>query len=201
MTQQSSRYSRYYSYIKPFTNLPIVKNYGSAIFTVLTLTIFIFFAIKPTIETIVVLRKKLADSSQVLEQVTKKVENLSLGKENYDRLDQSIKTKIQTAIPDNISLKLLIQSLEQAALQNQASISALQIQPITLEAKENNTLGSLEEVGFVFNTEGKYQNLVSLLQQIKSSARLISIENVVLNKLEEGGELVMSLTGKAYYIR
>lgn len=201
MTQQVNRYSRYYSYIKPITNIPIIKNYGSAIFTVLALIIFIFFAIKPTIETIVVLRKKLADSSQVLEQVNKKVEDISLGKENYGRLDPNIKTKIQTAIPDNISLKSLIQSLEQAALQNQASISALQIQPVTLEAKENNTLGSLAEISFVFNTEGKYQNLISLLQQIRRSARLISTENVILNKLGEGEGLVMSLTGKAYYIR
>lgn len=201
MTQQTNRFSRYYEHIKPIGNIPIVKNYGSTIFTFITMIVFIFFAIKPTIETILVLQKKLTDSSQVLKQVSKKVEDLSLGKQNYDQIDPGIKNKIQTAITDNINLKSLIQNLEQAALQNQASISALQIQPITVETKLNDSLGNLSEVNFVFNTEGSYQNLISLLQELRVSARLISIENVVLNKLEEGEGLVMSLTGKAYYMK
>lgn len=201
MTKQSNRYSKYYKYIKPITNLPIVKNYGSTIFTLLTMTIFIFFAIKPTVETILVLKKKLADSNQVLDQISKKVENLSLGKQNYDNLDPQIKNKIMTAIPDDISLKSLIQNLEQVATKNEASVSALQIQPVTLLIKADNIIGALAEVDFVFNVEGQYQNLVSLLQDIGRSARLISIDNVVLHKLNEGEGIVMSLTGKAYYIQ
>lgn len=201
MRKQSIIFSRYYTYIKPITKIPLVRNYASTIFTLVTIIIFIFFAIKPTIETIIVLQKKLADSSQVLEQVTKKVENLSSAKQNYDHLDPTIKSKIQSQIPDNIALKSLIQSLEQTANDNQASISALQIQPIVLEEKLPSTMGSLSETSFVFNVEGSYQNLILLLQEVQRSARLISIDNVVLSQLEEGQGLMMSLTGRSYYIK
>lgn len=201
MKSESALYSRYFTYIKPVTKLPIVKNYGPTLFSLLTIGILIFFAIKPTIETILVLQKKLADSDEILQKVTQKANNLSLGKQNYDNLDQTIKDKIAVAIPDATSLKSVIQSLEKAAKTNEASISALQIQPLTISTKTDNQIGTITEVSFIFNTEGNYNNLITLLQDLKTSSRLISIDTLSLSKTGDGASLVMSLTGKAYYIK
>lgn len=185
MKSQSQIYSRYATYIKPLTRLPIIKTYGSTIFTLFTITIFIFYAIKPTIETILVLQKKLENSTKVLEKVNQKSKDLSLAKQNYEQLDQTIKDKIETLIPDTVTLKSIIQSLEQTAITHQASISALQIQPLTVETKSDK-LGTLTEIGFTLNTEGEYQNLILLLQELRSSPRLISIDSVSVSKLSEG---------------
>ncbi len=201
MKNRSSIYSRYFIYIKPFSKLPIVKTYSSPIFTLLVMIIFILFAIKPTIETILILQKKLIDSSQVLEKVTEKAKNLSLGKKNYEELGQDIKDKISTSIPDTVSLKSLTQTLEQSAKINEASVSALQIQPLTIETKTTDHLGSISEISFTFNIEGSYKNLVSVLQNLKSSARLISIDTLSFNKLADRSGLIMSISGKAYYIK
>lgn len=202
MKSRSLLYSRYFTYIKPIGKIPIIKNYGPAIFTLLTISLLIFFAIKPTVETILVLQKKLADSDQVLQKVTQKANNLSLGKKNYDNLDQNIKEKIFAAIPDAISLKSLIQDLEQTAKVHEASVSALQIQPLVINTKTtNNQMGSLSEVSFTFNTEGNYENLISLLQDLKGSSRLISIDNLSISKVEEGTALILSLSGKAFYLK
>lgn len=201
MRVESERYFRYFTYIKPLTKLPIVKTYGTAIFTILTMTIFVLFAIKPTIETIIVLQKKLENAQQVLNQLKKKAINLTEGQQNYQNLDPNIKTRIQTAIPDTLELKSLIQALELAALRNEASISALQIQPLVLDTKKDDAASVLGELAFTFNMEGSYPNLISLLQDLKTSARLISIENLSISKVEEGGGLIMSLSGKAYFIK
>lgn len=198
---RQSRYSRYFTYIKPVVRLPIVRTYGSTIFTIFAITIFIFFAIKPTVETILVLQKKLETSSEVLGKINKKANDLSLAKQNYQDLDQDVKDQIQTAIPDTVDLKSVIQTLEQAAQKNEASVSALQVQPLVIEPKKDNLIGSLEEVTFTFNVEGSYPNLISLLQDLKSSVRLISIDNLSLNKVSEEGGLVMSISGKAYYLK
>lgn len=200
MTNKSKSFSRYYAYIKPVTNIPIIKNYGSTIFTLIIMIIFIFFAIKPTVETITVLQKKLADSQQVLNEINTKVQNLSLGKENYDQLDPTIKNKIKSSIPDNITFNSLVSGLEQTALKNQASISALQIQPLVAITKTSD-VGTLSEIDFTFNVEGGYQNLISLLQELKGSDRLISVERVVLSKLEAGQGILMSISGKAYFLK
>lgn len=201
MKNESTLYSRYFTYVKPVTKLPIVKNYGPTIFSLLTITILVFFAIKPTVETILVLQKKLADSNEVLQKITQKANNLSLGKENYDNLDQTVKGNILALIPDTVSLRSIIQSLEQAALRNEASVSALQIQPLIVETKSSNQISSVAEISFIYNTEGSYENLVALLQELKISNRLISIDSLSMAKTNEGSSLIMSLTGKAYYLK
>jgi len=201
MKPNSSIYSRYFTYIKPVTRLPIVKTYGTTIFTLIVIIIFIFFAIKPTVETILVLQKKLTETSDVLDKVNKKAEDLSLGKQNYDNLDNDIKTRIFSSIPDTVQLKSVTQTLEQTANLHEASVSALQIQPIVIDTKSNNIVGTLAEVDFTFNVEGGYANLIALLQDLKISSRLISVDNLSLSKLSDGSGLIMSITGKAYYIK
>ncbi|MBI2196231.1 type 4a pilus biogenesis protein PilO [Candidatus Daviesbacteria bacterium] len=202
MKSRSLLYSRYFTYIKPIGKIPVIKNYGPAIFTLLTISLLIFFAIKPTVETILVLQKRLVDSDQVLQKVTQKANNLSLGKKNYDNLDQNIKERIAAAIPDAISLKSLIQVLEQTAKAHEASVSALQVQPLVINTETaDNQMGSLSEVSFTFNTEGNYENLISLLQDLKDSSRLISVDSLSISKVEEGTALIMSLSGKAFYLK
>lgn len=201
MKNRSSVYLRYSAYIKPLTKIPIVSNYGSTIFSLLVITILVYFAIKPTIETILVLQKKIADADAVLQKTTQKANNLSQGKKNYDNLDQNIKDKISAAIPDSINLKSISLSLEQAARNHEASISALQIQPLTIETKLMDRLGILTEINFTFNAEGSYNNLAALLADLKTSNRLISIDSLSLAKTSESNALVLSLSGKAFYLK
>lgn len=201
MKNKSNIYFRYFTYIKPVVKLKVIRTYGSTIFTIFVMAIFVFFAIKPTIETILVLQKKLQDSNQVLRQVEEKVGNLSQGKENYENLDPIVKTRINAAIPDTAELKTLIQALEETAIRYDSSISALQIQSHTLDVKVENQVGTISEISFIFNVEGEYQNLISLLQDLKSSSRLISQDSLTLTKVSEGDGLTMSISGKVWYLK
>lgn len=201
MKNESTLASRYFTYIKPISRLPIIKTYGSTIFTLLVMIIFIFFAIKPTIETILVLQKKLENYDQILEKVEKKANDLSLGKKNYDELDQSIKIKLQNAIPDTADIKSVILNIEQITKKHEASISAIQIQPIVLTPKKADQAGVLSEVDFTINIEGFYPNLIRILQDLRGSSRVFSIDSMSLNKLSEGTGLILSITGKAFYIK
>lgn len=199
--KESNRYSRYFTYIKPVTRLPIVKTYGPTIFSLLTISVFVVFAIRPTIETIIILQKKLADADKIVAQINEKTDNLSKGRENYQLLSQNIKNKIQTSIPDNIDIKSLTQTLEVSAKTNEASISALQIQPLTLENTANENKNQLGEIAFIFNIEGSYSTLTSVLQDLKLSNRLIPIDKLTFNKVTEGKNVIMSVNGKAYFLK
>ena len=201
MKRENRQYSRYFTYIKPLVKLPIIKYYDSTIFTLLTISLLTVFAIKPTIETILVLQKQLSNQNEVLSKITEKSNNLSLGKKNYDNLDAAIKAKIYSNIPDKLSLKPLTDSLEKTASLHEASVSALQIQPLTINTQEGQQKGTLSEVSFIFNIEGNYQNLTSILQDLARSSRLISVESLSLSKTNDDKSLIMSLTGKAYYLK
>lgn len=201
MRPEVARYFRYFTYIKPVTKIPVIRTYGTTIFTFIITAIFILFAIKPTVETILVLQKKLENYNQTLEQVNKKANDLSQGKTNLKNLDKETQDKIRAAIPNSLEIRSVIQTLELAAQRHEASVSALQLQPLVIEGKDEDTIGTLDELTFTFNVEGAYQNLISLLQDLKRSARLISIDTLTLNKVSEGANLIMSISGKAYYLK
>jgi len=82
-----------------------------------------------------------------------------------------------------------------------SSISALQIQPIVINNTTKEGIGSLAEIPFIFNTEGAYQNLTALLQDLRTSSRLVSIDSVSMSKTVDGTSIIMSLSGKAYYLK
>ncbi len=196
---QPNKTTRYFTYIEPVLKIPIIKTYGSLIFTILALIIFIVFAIKPTLETISVLQKELTLQRETLVKITKKSEDLSLARKNYQQINQNTKLKIQTAIPKNIDLSKLIKSLEETTLTSQASISALQFQPIIIE--KSNNYASLKEIDFTFNIEGSFETLKDILKNLSNTERSITLDNVSLNKIEGSNTLLMSVSGKGYYLQ
>ncbi len=202
MIPQSKKYYRYFTYIQPITKHPIIKNYGHIIFSLITASFFILFAVKPTIETIVVLQKKLADSSNVLRQVNQKTENLSKAKENYDNLSNDVKGRIQAAIPDSLEVHSLIDAIDFAAKAHNASLSAVQAEPVTVEPKVQNVAAATpSEIAFLFNIEGSYPDLIAILTDLRKGLRLITLDKLTFNKSSDDQSLLMSVSGKAYYIK
>lgn len=202
MTKGSIRYFRYFTFIPPIGNIPFVKNYGPTTVTILVMIIFILFAIKPTVESIVVLQKEVEDANKILKQIDQKTKDLNAAKQNFESLNESTIFKIQKAIPDTITLNTIAQSLEQSANQNGASISALQLQSITIEPKKENQVRKLAEVEFTFNIGGTYPELISVLQDLKKTNRLITINSLSFRNTEEQNpNLVMSVRGKTYFLK
>ncbi len=199
MNPNTKIFYRYFTYIKPVIKLPFVKTYGTVILTLVTLLVFIVFAIKPTVETILILQKRLDNSKIVLEKLNKKSEDLSVARKNYQNLDPNIKLSIQKALPSSARLETIISSLEDIAKIHQATISALQFQPIILE-KDSST-GKTEEINFTYNAEGTYDNLVNMLQDFRKSQRLLSVKSLTFNKIEGKQTILMSIAGKGYYLK
>lgn len=194
-----NRYFRYFTYIKPILRIPLVRTYGYLIFTILMTIIFIVFAIKPTVQTIVVLQKQVSDQSMILAKMTEKTDSLSLARQNYQNLDQTVSNKIERALPRTPDIANLVKSLEETTLGTEASISALQFQPITIEKDEGEQ--TLKEIMFTYNIEGTYQTLKLILQNLRTSDRVITIDNLVFNKIEASNNILMSVTGKAYFLK
>jgi len=200
MIAQSTRSSRYFTYIQPFLRIPLIRTYGSVIFTIFALIIFIVYAIKPTVQTILVLQKTLENQQEVLKKLTKKSEDLGVARNNYQNIDPKVKSKIATAIPSTLELGSLINSLESTILGSEASISALQFQTIEVETSIN-TIPKIQEIGFTFNIEASYETIKSALTKLRSTGRSIIIDKLTITKVEDQNTLLMTVSGKAYYLR
>lgn len=195
------RYYRYFTYIEPVLKAPLIRTYGSLILTILALSVFTIFAIKPTVETIILLQKKLVDQQQILAAVNEKSQNLSLGSNNYKTLvSQNTKEKVNSQVPFSPAIGELSKSLEDSARVPQASISAIQYQTFTISPATPSTTPTLLEIPFIYNVEGTYLSLQTVLQNLQTGSRLITINSLNFTKIE-GGSLLISVSGKAYYLK
>lgn len=195
------RYFRYFTYIQPIIKTPFVRTYGSMILTIVTLSVFIIFAIKPTVETILILQKTLTDQRQILDKLKQKTDNLSLGWRNYQSLDKNSKDAIQLSVPTKPDVGNLSKFLEEAANVPQASLSAIQFQSFTINSSTQSGQQSLAEIPFTYNIEGPYQSLLLVLDNLRHMSRLVSVDSMIFNKIEGGARLLLSISGKAYYLK
>lgn len=193
-----TKYSRYYTFIKPLTGNPIVRSFSPYIFSLLTIGFLVIFAIRPTVSTILNLQKSIENNQQILQGLDSKAQSLIDGRKNLDALSPLVKSKIGLAIPENPSVPLLIGSLRNIST---ASISALQIQPLVIvDNTETKTKMALGEVVFSYNIQGSYKDLLTALGSMQRSPRLINIDSIVINKSPDG-PTILSINGKAYYLK
>lgn len=196
-----AKYSRYYVYIKPVIANKYVRSFAPYIFSLLALIIFTVFAIRPTVLTIIELQKNIQDNQKILTILQKKSEDLTTGKRNLDNLDREIKNKISAKLPTNPAVTNLISSLQTSAT-NSASVSALQIQPVTIykSVADPDTKLTLEELIFSFNTQGAYSQITTVIDNLSKASRYLNLTNVALSRLGEGG-VSLSVSGKGYYLK
>ncbi|MBI4037268.1 type 4a pilus biogenesis protein PilO [Candidatus Daviesbacteria bacterium] len=199
----SPKYSRYYTYIKPVAENKLVRSLTPYIFSLITIALLIIFAIRPTVSTILNLQKNITTQQQVLKSLSDKASNLTDGRKNLQSLDPTILRKIQTLIPDQARVTSLISSLNQATIDTHATISALQLQPVTVvdatnaAQKAKLTLG---EIPFIYNAQGSFNQLLLIIQELTKSSRLLDINSVILSKQSDEVP-TLSINGKAYFIK
>lgn len=194
--------SRYYTYIRPILRNKFARTYSSLIFSLITIFIFSFYAIRPTVTTILSLQKSITEQTSILARLQDKVSNLSQGKLNYENIDTQVKLKINNLVPDNPDLARLVNSLNHAANQAEASVAGIQIQEVVLDNKKTQLTrdAPLSQVEFTFNTQGSFAQLMKLLSNIKRMDRLFTISSVNFAQPADSG-LIMSLNGKAYFVK
>lgn len=194
--------SRYFTYIRPIIRSKFAKTYSSLIFSLITILIFSFYAIRPTVTTILSLQKSIDEQTSVLNRLQEKVRNLSQGKQNYENIETGIKTKLENLVPNNPALPQLINTLTYIANQSEATISGLQFQEVNLENKKNllSKDAPITQVDFVFSTQGTFPNLMSLLTALKRTGRLVTITSINFTQPPETN-LIMSINGKAYFLK
>src|SRR3990170_884607 len=101
----------------PYLTSERSKKFFGIILTFCALSFFGFFAIKPTVSTILKLQKELSDSQFVFDQLKTKIKNLTELRKQYFSLQSDLPT-ITSAITIQPDVQLLfaqIQSIAQAS--------------------------------------------------------------------------------------
>ncbi len=195
------QFTRYYTYIRPVFKNKTVRSYSSAAFSIVTIIIFAYFAIRPTVGTIIGLQKSIKEQSDVFDQLKSKAQNLSLGKSNFDQLDPIVKSRITSLVPNKTDLPSLLIDLSSLTNNLEASISGLQIQPVELVGlpAQLNPDSKLQEIDFTYNIQGGFSQLRELLNRLSLTNRLIAVQSINIGRSGDKG-LIMTVNAKAYFV-
>jgi Tfp pilus assembly protein PilO len=192
--------NKYLEYIKlfPVTQTQQVKTYTTLILTLVAVIGFSLFAISPTVNTILELRKQLADSQFADAALQEKISALQSLQEQYISLGTDL-ARISMAVPTTPEVPELlakVQTLADAADLHIAKLEALQVE-LTKKSGGGQAPSSFV---FVITTTGSYEQLLRFLDSLKSFDRLITIEAIAVERTGQGSiPLTASIRARAYF--
>lgn len=167
-------------------------------FTLISLSFFGIFAIRPTLITATSLIKSVADSKRLNMEYENKIGSLIRAQSEYEQIRDDLPL-IEAALPTNAGFNKLAKAIEKYAQQEDVTITQLQIDRVPISTPSSNL--KLNKYGFSFIGTGNYSSLTLLLTHITNWKRIANINSVDFNQdiSTSSGIIRLSLKGETYY--
>jgi Tfp pilus assembly protein PilO len=171
-----NKYSPFFPYLKQERS----QKFFGVVLTLCALSFFGFFAIRPTISTILKLRKEIDDSQFVLNQLENKIKNLSALRKQYSNLqeDLSITTNAITVQPD---AQILLAQIQAIAQNSNISIKSLQNLEVEIERNDGSPGKDYYSYAFSASGEGSFENISKFMKTLTNMERIVNIDSFSIN--------------------
>ena len=196
---------QYYQYRKYFANIivlykkrPDLKMFLELLLSLITISIFAFFALKPTFFTISQLLKDIETKKQTIAQMDQKITNLTTAQNTYN-LELNHISLLETAVPDTPSPNSFIRQVEAVAQKNNVTVLGVSVGEATLAGEVQETSGLID---VSISISGDYSALTSFLDDFQNLRRPPLIETVSLSlaSQETTTNIVLVITTKVPFL-
>ena len=207
--QYQNRFRRFYQQITPTLKKPKAQASTAAVFSFLAISLFAWYAVRPTAQTIIYLRKEIEDKTAVNKQLEDKITALILAQATFEEIQDRLPL-VSEALPYNPDAVILARQLYHIANISQASISALQVPSLPLLTQEASagaklapTKSLVGEFPVTVVISGGYPNLKSFLFGLLTLRRVTSIDSITIKQSGtrslSGDALQLSVRIRGYY--
>lgn len=188
----SNQYRKYYKSLEPLLSKPKTRVYSTVIFFFLVVSLFGWYAIRPTIQTILYLRREIVDKTSVNQKMDEKINALITAQ----NLLESVETRLALltdAAPFDPNAVDVTRQLQQLTTFTSASLSAIQVStvPIVQTATGASTIkkGSVTYASFpiTISVSGPYAHLAAFLSELLTMRRIITIQSISFSPDTESG--------------
>lgn len=176
------------------------KKFFGIVLTLCALSFFGFFAIKPTVSTILKLKKELSDNQFVFDQMETKIKNLTTLRRQYFNLqnDLPIITSAITTQPDAQVLFAQIQSIAQTS-----NIAIKKLQNFEIEVLKNDKGMNKDYYSYSFSIagSGSFENISKFIQILTTMERIINVDVFSVNNItdQKSESLGFDIQGTAFF--
>lgn len=203
-----SQFHRYYQKLSPVLKKPKMRASTTAVFSFLAISLFAWYAIRPTAQTIIFLRREIADKTVLNERMENKITALIEAQETYETIKDRLPV-IAQALPSNPDAVILARQLRNLAVISGASISAIQIPSLPLlgqEATPGAKLAAqkpLEQYPLHIILSGSYVSLKAFMDGLLTLRRITSIDTISIKPVVRqgfaGDALQLTIRLQSYY--
>ncbi len=208
-TTLDTRFKRYYKNIAPVLKKPRMRATTAAVFSFLAASLFLWYAVRPTAQTIIYLQREIADKTVLNQQMEAKITSLIEAQSTYENIKDRLPL-LDAALPHNPDAIILARQLRNIANISQATISALQIPSVPLTTDESSPGAKLipqkplQEFSVTMVIMGPYASIKTFLSSIANLRRITSIEMLAIRQdattvASAGNVLQLSIRLKSYY--
>lgn len=183
MDNIKSGYQKYFAFIQPVVNDPLLRVYFSLALSLFLITFLVIFALSPTVNTVLGLRKKIMDEEVIIAALDAKINALVAAGENYNQQATPL-ALLNQALPDKPYPDGLIANVLGTATVSGVTVSSLQFKPVALTGDDNT------DVNFSLSVAGSQIQLRDFLVKLENSLRYIRLGKMVVVFNGENGPTV-----------
>jgi len=188
------QYRKYYRSLEPILAKPKTKIYSTVIFFFLVVSLFGWYAIRPTIQTILYLQREIKDKTAVNKKMDDKIQALIQSQSIMESIQQKLPL-IEDAIPKNPDAIDVVRQLRDLTVSTGASVSAIQIGTIPAVQTASSSASPLtKQVEFpvTMSVEGNYQTISLFLNSLINIRRIILIDSISFTPNKKQGSVSAS---------
>lgn len=196
--------------VSAYNAKPNLKIYLELILSLSTVAIFSFFAIRPTILTIVELSKELKEKEETSALLQKKIADLQVAGATLQRESQNT-IFVDQAVPEKASPEIFVKQVETLATQNSLTVLGFSSSDVPLVGRPeiNKKAAGLKklpnnanELPFTFSASGSYQNIFNFVTQIENLRRPIKFDSFIVssNTTDSGKVIVLTIAGRVPFL-
>lgn len=184
----------------PYLNQERSQKFFGIVLTLFALSFFGFFAINPTVSTILKLQKELSDSEFVLSQLDSKIKNLSKLREEYVSLQNDLPT-VTNAITTQPDVHLLFAQIQSIAKTSNVTIKKLQNFQVEVLKNDREKEKKYYTYSFSIAGNGSFVSISNFVSTITSMQRIVDVDVFSINNIagENSQSLGFNIQGTAFF--
>lgn len=196
--------TRYAKLVDPAMRDPLIRGYIEILATILLVAFFVFFAIRPTLNTVSELLKKSSELKTTDVALTQKIKNLVAAQAVYSHYENQIPL-LETAMPKKPETVPIIFEIEKLVNKNQVELTSLAISNIGLTAdlwKKDETLETVKKIPLVFTItiKGSFNNGEQFVADLVSLKRFLNVDKVTYDSPKNTNDLSINIQGTGYFL-
>lgn len=197
--EQYARYKRYFTRLgEEYMKREEVKTSLEFLLTLLAISFFAIFALRPTVNAISGLISQIRSQEEIREKLETKIRSLTQAQEIWTREEKRISV-LDNALPENPKPAEFIKQIEGLGGMSGVSLTSLTISETPVLGEKSDKENKKEEkrensMESSFVVTGSYSSLVNFLEELEKTRRLVSIKDVSLVKAKIGETVSLMLT-------